>query len=1502
MHAAEPRPAVHPVPVPGKAAANPLKGVLQGTLLDPSEKRRSVEPTTLLADPMVRRRLAEAEQLAGEARVTQALALVQKILDEPDDSFVPGGEGEWQGARRAAEQVVLGLGPPGIRAYRAQYGDQAAALLAKGVVERDIAAWGDVLRRFFLTEAGMQAANLLASYQLDHGRPGLALVYLDRILESPAHREQAGEVIQAKRAVALAMLGRTTDAEMALARLAHPVLLGGRQRDRDDLLGAIAPAAREPPRQTDWPLFGGHPRRSAVAEGGVPLLAADWSLPTLLPGDTILANFLREVAQVNASNRRLTCFGLAPITVRDRIVMREYQGTVALDTATGRVAWRNFDPEGIAAQARRPGAGLQAPAQLGAQATFANNSVYGSLATDGERIYQVDHLALNPNPWSGGNFPAAMPAARWNNRPVPGSDKAGRSRLVALDPATGKIVWELGGNPASDGELFFFGPPLPVDKNLFALVEQKSEMRLLCLEPETGRVRWNQVLSMAPRRIELDPLRRTEAAHLAYDQGILLCPTNPFRIVAMDPLTRTLLWHYSFADDSSVPQGSDQNSFAYAPAVACQNDPPMIADSRAIVSSSLSNGIHCIDLRSGKREWRVDRLGAQFVAGIFHQHVLLVAADHVRAVRLENGLQAWRQAVPVPSGRGVCVGDLYLLPTADARVVALEVATGRLAAEVSSRGDAPMGNLLASAGRVFSASNAGLEAFPLVEQIRTDANRLLAENPENPEGLFRRAQIALAEGQATQAIEDLLHALRKDRSFSAAPLARRLLFDVAAREGLEHAGAMDALVEELGQFATEPPQKAVYLRLLAENRLARKDAAAALAAVDAHAELSPVGGMLDAKRLVLREPRIWARNFLGRLFQQATPESLATITTELERRLDSAERLGEVGALDNLASMLATTPMASEANRRLGELLRRRERPGEAEQVLLRASVGDDGAAAQSLLALAELCAKSGGSGDSMWYLRELAERFPSTEVAQGKTGRALYEEAQKDPQRHPPAGDPVLDWDFEQMGVNVTRNTRPDPGMPILWCAQAEPPFFRNLMARIDQKAPVALFEMLDRQTGQRQWTASLPRSSLLAAARFDPLGHLLFFSMGDQVHALSALDKKVVWSRPMSGPRYGVYSGGPIVAPVYYAGMQGSASQVALAGPGFVAFRTGKDLLVVDPWTGRDLWSRRDIRLDQEVLGDSLYLFLVSRNDGKYTTYRTQDGEFLGHGALGDIYRFRQLPQEPGRRRPATGRNILWARPEHARLILRLRDPWTSKDLWERGFAASSRIFHGDDGEILVIEPEGKITVVDPRTGRVILTDQAGKELDRFQSRIAFFGDRARYYLAIDQGRAGGQVFYMPQANMVTRSVNGPLKAYNRESGKLLWSRPIAGQSIVTSPTEELPVLLTIGSRLADVTPIQKKLVMTIEILDKRTGKALYTRDRDDDNTPLTEVVYDRVGRWVELRSWSKKVRMEFRKRGDSAEGAGAVEEDDRPRGPAAPFLERMRRRNLAAPRPAP
>src|SRR5205823_4044364 len=259
-------------------------------------------------------------------------------------------------------------------------------------------------------------------------------------------------------------------------------------------------------------------------------------------------------------------------------------------------------------------------------------------------------------------------------------DAVNHSELMAIELDTGKLKWQVGGS-GEKGELndcFFLGPPLPLGGRLYVMVEKNSELRLVCLTAATGELEWAQTLAAVRDRLTSDVARRVQAVHLAYGDGILVCPTNAGAILGVDLLTHSLVWAKPYREGTQqVAQDPNpgmvrlnrgmvmmQQQMAYTQHLSpdWKAAAPVVQDGKVVFTAPDGASIYCLNLRDGSTVWKAGRSDDLYLAGVYHGKVLLAGKQHFRALNLSDGRLTWSRETGQPSGQGGASEKVYYLP------------------------------------------------------------------------------------------------------------------------------------------------------------------------------------------------------------------------------------------------------------------------------------------------------------------------------------------------------------------------------------------------------------------------------------------------------------------------------------------------------------------------------------------------------------------------------------------------------------------------------------------------------------------------------------------------------------------------------------------------------------------------------------------------------------------------------------------------------------------------
>ncbi|HVS38454.1 MAG TPA: PQQ-binding-like beta-propeller repeat protein, partial [Gemmataceae bacterium] len=430
---------------------------------------------------------------------------------------------------------------------------------------------------------------------------------------------------------------------------------------------------------------------------------------------------------------------------------------------------------------------------------FFENTTVGTLSVDGNCAYTVADLVVpKPPSFRLQNFPG-QPNQNygWPQEVV---DAISHNRLRAFDLTTGcRSMWVPDYfNPNSKESVpdlsgcFFLGPPLAVNGKLYVLSEKQQELRLICLENvKTELNTWKpkvvgQPLSLGVSRdskLEDDALRRVNAAHLSYGEGVLVCPTNQGYVIGIDLLQNSLLWAYPYRTEpiSTIPAGArvlpggiiinpatGQQISMTLPPQGWRDCAPIIQDGKVIFTAFDSKSIHCINLRDGSPVWSKPRQeGDLYVGGVVNGKVIVVGQKVVRAYNLSNGEKSWEAVeTGLPTGFGAASDNIYYVPLQNCvpregigdgkgpGICAVDVDRGAVVGyskphippDKTGEKPATPGNLIFFDGSIISQNNESVTAYPQMKIKLDEMKTTLAANPNDLNGLCDRGEFSLEQG------------------------------------------------------------------------------------------------------------------------------------------------------------------------------------------------------------------------------------------------------------------------------------------------------------------------------------------------------------------------------------------------------------------------------------------------------------------------------------------------------------------------------------------------------------------------------------------------------------------------------------------------------------------------------------------------------------------------------------------------------------------------------------
>lgn len=965
----------------------------------------------------------------------------------------------------------------------------------------------------------------------------------------------------------------------------------------------------------EWAMRGGNAGRSAVVDGGPPFLDPLFRVTMFYKGDDegniwikgeLDKLFNRDSRTANVA-KATPLPGAFPVTTSDVLMFRGYDGVYGVATRdrvdgggrvirAGEVLWRSVADAGIhklVSSAEDSNDidmkrdvqqwwGVYNSRTANVSSIFYENPLVGSLSHDGQSVYYVDDVAITPPPMVNNQFGGVQQQQFRQGGELAEMVRAGR--LVSVDVNTGRLKWTLG-REAADAALpprlneeeadkstdafrlcldaVFLGPPTPINGKLYVLIEQSGCLRLLCLDPKNlvqvpGQTKkpalvWSQKLGKPNTTLPQDSVRRYQGAILAAGEGILVCPTNAGVVVAVDTMSRSLLWAHGYRQVESAvrPGGQPFDPVTGQPILPKQLENerwrsagPIVSGGRVIVTAYDSRKLECLDLRSGKVLWTVPH-GADdlYVGGVVNDRVIVVGRNSVRAYHLtgedketQKPKVAWEPVIiPVPTGHGAVGRNAFYVPVRQenagrdnvpaGEIWAINIETGAVASKTAARkrndtsevAKYGIGNLVFQDGMVFAQSPWEVACFPQLEVKIAEMNKLLAANPNDPIGLLARGELRLDDGKLKDAVEDFKAAEKNNLPAEKRPLLREKLYtaytellraDFVSAEGFLReyeplcevpAGENETAEDKVRRDDETKRRKRLYYYLLARGRETQGRLSEAFDQYLALANLGEGKQLLDMpdEPNVKMRPDVWARGRIGEMVRRATA---ADARKSLEARVNKEWDAVKAGTdLPKLREFVAVFGPFFESGRaaqfKLADVLLSTNneadaREAQAHLLQLRAAAEDPVVRARATEALAQLMIKSRMMEDAVALYMQLGKEFANVTVRDGKTGADFLTNLLTDKRLLP-----FLEPSRHQLPARVTASqaglAQPINGQIFEVEAPADLfPMYRRARFTLDQFV-----------SGGNGWTLrGFDRASQRELFRFSNIPNLYFYSRNGQ------------------------------------------------------------------------------------------------------------------------------------------------------------------------------------------------------------------------------------------------------------------------------------------------------------------------------------------------------------------------------------------------------------------
>lgn len=1391
------------------------------------------------------------------------------------------------------EEMIAGLPPKGREAWLRVVSERASAEYAEALEVGDWATINRIASQDVHTPAGYKAILRIGNRHLDQGRTSAALRQFHRLLRSESARRTREPFLSLRTAAAWSLLGRDGQARIVLRDLTtwlkqHPAItksvmngavpevseiaewlrgnLSPAVSDTADvnpaghyfsagLLSSASAAAFSPDSQVAW--------KSDTSGFHVSITEKDRAKFLPLPEEEDENGFINSVdddpyPETEAETAALVEAGMLhmlrrdhrqglitlpacePVVVAGQAVFRTLNSIRSVDLETGELQWESYVKDPAFAeqfdlrQARdsamripRNNNDIDNPLNKRQSAVVYNRSHIdrstGTFSTDGSLLFALEDAGVTATATSSvqSGLKAAV-ARKWN-------------RLCCFDLQTGMVKWEIGG-PQGDHELsaagtFFLGVPTFFRGSAYVLGEQSSSVRLFCVEPSTGKIKWTQTITAVSTPVTREGLRRIGGISPCVVDGLIVCPNVCGIVVAFDPEQKRLAWVSRYRT-RVVPQALIHR-FSVGPAQVSMKQVDSVerwrcnatldASGRVLLASLDSSELICLDAITGIRLWTRPREHGLYLGAVINDRVIVVGESDVRALSLSDGSVIWKVGLNrrVPSGRGIRIGTLFHLPISDVHsngvtdstpggsdggerdggeradgfntspfapqgnVITIDLKSGRLLAVSKTPDGLPLGNLVALDGRLVTQrfdSVVALEPLPAVEHRLVQRLRL---QPGDTVALESRARIRLHEGKLEEGLDDLRLAIQSESTESAVSLLVAQVLE-QLRHGQE-------LTDNTKQTLASARLDARQQNAIDAVRTARlMETQEFIAAFDILLGTPQVDSTTGATFTVHGEPlsqssRAWVATQLQSAYVslRLQPDGftgLAVLDQTIRQRLDEAKAESDPAALRNWMSLFSWHHLSAEA---AATLVKRLDDQKEYLEI------------------------------ESLWAV--LAEH-PDDAIA-SVAKRQLVKPA---PRVQRPVSDPKVTVTTD--GVVSGRGDRIDVG-------GKRSPAIEGWGFELTRGKYLTAFD----STGTRRWTLTaedLGTAPLLSVGRHSSTrifssGHLLAVSTGAEfsVFDIQGPSPRRLWKRALVDANEHGYL---TVRRTHLLGSDILFSERMPVGSldflnsHCLVYRTGSTLRVVDATTGEPLWSRD--RCDQSafVFGGEHVLAVVSLGANHCQLFNLRTGTLIAEHFNIPL----NMPL-----------NTVLAAVKADVIIRQNRDVVhrfsrfdlrTGEAIWQ----------HEVPGTVQVNVCNRKCQAELHQNGKIVIRDQVtGKNVFELQSQHGalpctfFLHETTDSYILFTVPVPTAQTNYrsVKELNNHQVRVQGPAYGIDRHTGKLLWTVELELQFFTVEQPRDLPFIV-LGCQAKRQGQSRDRTDVSIRVLDSRTGKTLYVAvDKD-------------------------------------------------------------------------
>ncbi len=676
--------------------------------------------------------LERARVYASEDQFRYSIELWQHVLNEktgltdrlPSDRALAKHKrlshaaGQYRPVRDLVELELSSLPDSGLSEYRIGADADARAILAAGVNgSGDIAALTEVVRRFFISSLGDDAAWRLSGILMDEGD----FIGARRLLDKIAHVHPDPSIPRGDLLVRLAMASaRAGDGAGARDALAKIDQANGADLPESWLTTVKREAERGGPAVgtlgeavEGWPMALGRASRDGIMAGPPgkpvtdqklwteqPVFQFDYKVPEMVSRNQMMGGNQQSSQSRSEIVGRWETGGWSPtsqaILANGQVFFKTHNELRWYDLATRKLVDK-VEQEQIKVDAnsrvwiQNYYYGPQKPNWPTTQEEISHfgDRVARSMTLVGDTLYHIE-----------GRLMVGGPGAKlmlWNNGKQ--SSMSMIERLCAVDVTDAgknkRVRWRF---PAAEegGDMRFMGPPTPAGNRLLVPVLKNNELHLIALDPGSGKQVWSTLLCMpgnqSSRWATVGVSVVGSEAYVASGYGV---------VFGVESGTGDILWAVRYERSKSNTADASRGGVVFRGAYGgseilpgFDDDAIIPAGDRLIITASDADSIYCLSRVNGKMLWRTPRYNATYCLGVLEDGVFVGGKSSITRYSIASGKKQWEEPVAESLGRGALTPTGVYVPVKN-EIARLETKEGKRVGmlKIASSSRDPIGNV-----------------------------------------------------------------------------------------------------------------------------------------------------------------------------------------------------------------------------------------------------------------------------------------------------------------------------------------------------------------------------------------------------------------------------------------------------------------------------------------------------------------------------------------------------------------------------------------------------------------------------------------------------------------------------------------------------------------------------------------------------------------------------------------------------------------------------------------